>query len=241
MYAPSSPRVYTIYEPVIRMKGQAKTVVTQRPFSSKEVQSVSLEPNSLRALLPTETHGLQSVLHKIGGTGNFVFLFAQVGGSEMIPVVGIFLDYCRLRWMFSRVGKVTVLFNSQLTAKVQNVFGRQKSFMQHQACIVHIETFFFLILCPLSLCCGVQTVELSDCEKTQALALRVLLSLSKFNQHRIHEMDCYHGYSMIHQVLIKSKCLVGYHMLKVSHAVNYLLSVLTTSAYLCSKTPSMAP
>ncbi|KAM6997778.1 LOW QUALITY PROTEIN: lysosomal-trafficking regulator [Tautogolabrus adspersus] len=135
VYAPSSPRVYTIYEPVIRMKGQAKTVVTQRPFSSKEVQSVSLEPSALRSLLPTETQGLQSVLHKIGGTGNFVFLFAQ-------------------------------------------------------------------------------TVELSDCEKTQALALRVLLSLSKFNQHRIHEMDCYHGYSMIHQVLIKSKCIVGYHMLK---------------------------
>lgn len=69
----------------------------------------------------------------------------------------------------------------------------------------------------------IQTVELSDCEKTQALALRVLLSLSKFNQHRIHEMDCYHGYSMIHQVLIKSKCTVGYHMLKVSHALNSLL------------------
>lgn len=72
------------------------------------------------------------------------------------------------------------------------------------------------------LCC-VQTVELSDCEKTQALALRLLLSLSKFNQHRIHEMDCYHGYSMIHQVLIKSKCIVGYHILKVSHALNSLL------------------
>uniref|UniRef100_A0A8C5N5V7 Lysosomal trafficking regulator n=1 Tax=Gouania willdenowi TaxID=441366 RepID=A0A8C5N5V7_GOUWI len=135
VYAPISPRLYTIYEPVIRLKVQAKTVVTQRPFSSKEVQSVSLESNTLKALLPTETHGLQSILHKIGGTGNFVFLFAQ-------------------------------------------------------------------------------TVELSDCEKTQALALRVLLSLSKFNQHRIHEMDCYHGYSMIHQVLIKSKCIVGYHMLK---------------------------
>lgn len=71
---------------------------------------------------------------------------------------------------------------------------------------------------------AVQTVELSDCEKTQALALRVLLSLSKFNQHRIHEMDCYHGYSMIHQVLIKSKCIVGYHMLKVSHTLSSLLS-----------------
>lgn len=78
VYAPSSPRVYTIYEPVIRLKGQAKTVVTQRPFSSKEVQSVSLEPSALKALLPTKTQGLQSVLHKIGGTGNFVFLFAQV-------------------------------------------------------------------------------------------------------------------------------------------------------------------
>lgn len=65
-----------------------------------------------------------------------------------------------------------------------------------------------------------QTVELSDCERTQALALRVLLSLSKFNQHRIHEMDCYHGYSMIHQVLIKPKSIVGYHVLKVSDACN---------------------
>ncbi|XP_037128426.1 lysosomal-trafficking regulator isoform X2 [Syngnathus acus] len=135
VYAPSSPRVYTIYEPVIRLKGQAKTVVTQRPFSSREVQSVSLEPSALKALLPTETQGLQSVLHKIGGTGNIVFLFAQ-------------------------------------------------------------------------------TVELSDCEMTQALALQILLSLTQFNQHRIHEMDYYHGYSMIHQVLIKSKCIVGYHMLK---------------------------
>ncbi|KAM4729225.1 lysosomal-trafficking regulator isoform 1-T1 [Anableps anableps] len=135
VYTPSSPRLYTIYEPVIRLKGQAKTVVTQRPFSSKEVQSISLDANAFRSLLPTETHGLQSVLHKIGGTGNFVFLFAQ-------------------------------------------------------------------------------TVELSDCEKTQALALRVLLSLCKHNQHRIREMDCYHGYSMIHQLLIKSKCIVGYHMLK---------------------------
>lgn len=79
VYAPSNPRIYTIYEPVIRLKGQAKTVVTQRPFSSKEVQSLSLEPNALRALLPTETQGLQSVLHKIGGMGTFVFLFARVG------------------------------------------------------------------------------------------------------------------------------------------------------------------
>ncbi|XP_024000343.1 lysosomal-trafficking regulator-like [Salvelinus sp. IW2-2015] len=36
VYAPSSPRVYTIYEPVIRLKGQAKTMVSQRPFSSRE-------------------------------------------------------------------------------------------------------------------------------------------------------------------------------------------------------------
>lgn len=71
---------------------------------------------------------------------------------------------------------------------------------------------------------AVQTVELSDCEKTQALALQVLLSLAKLNQHRIHEMDCYHGYSMIHQVLIKSKCIVGYHVLKVSHTFNHPLS-----------------
>ncbi|XP_034408549.1 lysosomal-trafficking regulator isoform X4 [Cyclopterus lumpus] len=163
VYAPSSPRVYTIYEPVIRLKGQARTVVTQRPFSSKDVQSVSLEPNFLRAFLPTESHGLQSVLHEIGGTGNFVFLFAQ-------------------------------------------------------------------------------TVELSDCEKTQALALQVLLSLSKFNQHRIHEMDCYHGYSMIHQVLIKSKCIVGYHMLKtlLDGCCSGPILILADDGQFCLDTESIA-
>lgn len=97
---------------------------------------------------------------------------------------------------------------------------------QHVTTYIHIHTFSSAaVLSVPHLCvCGVQTVELSDCEQTQALALRVLLSLSKFNQHRIHEMDCYHGYSMIHQVLIKSKCIVGYHMLKVSHTLNSLLS-----------------
>ncbi|XP_036404355.1 LOW QUALITY PROTEIN: lysosomal-trafficking regulator-like [Megalops cyprinoides] len=135
VYAPSCPGQYTIYEPIIRLKGQTKMVATQRPFSSKEVQSAALEPQSLRALRPAEPQGLQSVLHKIGGTGTFVFLFARA-------------------------------------------------------------------------------VELSDCERTQALALRVLLSLVKYNQHRVHEMESCHGYAMIHQVLIKSKCIVGYHMLK---------------------------
>ncbi|XP_031435189.1 lysosomal-trafficking regulator isoform X2 [Clupea harengus] len=135
VYIPSTPGMYTIYEPVIRMKGQAKTVVSQRPFSSKEVQSSVLEPHALRSMQPCQPQDLHSVLHKIGGTGNFVFLFARA-------------------------------------------------------------------------------VELSDCERTQALALQVLLSLLKFNHHRTHEMECYNGYSMIHQVLIKSKCIVGYHILK---------------------------
>lgn len=103
-------------------------------------------------------------------------------------------------------------------------------------CTVHIWTVSFCSSVLHLWVCGVQTVELSDCEKTQALALQVLLSLSKFNQHRIHEMDCYHGYSMIHQVLIKSKCIVGYHMLKVSDIVNSLLSSApTTSADLRRK------
>ncbi|XP_066553225.1 lysosomal-trafficking regulator isoform X2 [Amia ocellicauda] len=135
VYTPSCPAQYTIYEPVIRLKGQAKTVASQRPFSVKEVLSTALEPHSLRTLCPSEPQGLQNVLHRIGGTGAFVFLFARA-------------------------------------------------------------------------------VELSDCEKTQALALQVILSLVKYNQHRLHEMESCHGYSMIHQVLIKSKCIVGYHILK---------------------------
>ncbi|KAL7889583.1 hypothetical protein AOLI_G00018410 [Acnodon oligacanthus] len=136
VYSPSSPSVYTIYEPVIRLKGQTKiTVASQRPFSAKEVQSFMLEPSSLRSLQASQPFGLHSCLDKIGGMGAFVFLFAR-------------------------------------------------------------------------------SVELSDCERTQALALQVMLSLVKYNQHRLHEMECYHGYSMIHQVLIKTKCIVGYHMLK---------------------------
>ncbi|KAG7462834.1 hypothetical protein MATL_G00188970 [Megalops atlanticus] len=135
VYTPSCPSHYTIYEPVIRLKGQAKTVVSQRPFSARPVQSSALEPQLLRALRPEDSQGLQSVLHKIGGTGTFIFLFARA-------------------------------------------------------------------------------VELSDCEKTQALALQILLSLVKYNQHRVQEMESCHGYSMIHQVLIKSKCIVGYHILK---------------------------
>uniref|UniRef100_A0A8C2J430 Lysosomal trafficking regulator n=1 Tax=Cyprinus carpio TaxID=7962 RepID=A0A8C2J430_CYPCA len=136
VYAPSTPSLYTIYEPVIRLKGQAKSAMaSQRPFSAKEVQSSILEPPFLRTMMPCQALGLHSILHKIGGTSAFVFLFARA-------------------------------------------------------------------------------VELSDCEETQALALQLLLSLVKNNQHRTHEMECYHGYSMIHQVLIKPKCIVGYHVLK---------------------------
>ncbi|KAM9477784.1 lysosomal-trafficking regulator isoform 2-T2 [Clarias gariepinus] len=136
VYTPSSPSIYTLYEPVIRLKGQVKAPVPlQRPFSSKQLQSPVLEPLSLRCLLTLQPLGLHSCLHKIGGTGAFIFLFARA-------------------------------------------------------------------------------VELSDYEKTQALALQVLLSLVRHNQHRMHEMECCHGYSMIHQVLMKTKCCVGYHILK---------------------------
>ncbi|XP_058238437.1 lysosomal-trafficking regulator isoform X2 [Hemibagrus wyckioides] len=136
VYSPSTPSIYTIYEPVIRLKGQVKAPVTfQRPFSVKQLKSSVLDPLSLRHLQALQPLGLHSCLHKIGGTGAFIFLFARV-------------------------------------------------------------------------------VELNDCEKTQALALQVLLSLVKNNQHRMHEMECCHGYSMIHQVLMNTKCIVGYHILK---------------------------
>lgn len=79
VYSPSSPSIYTIYEPVIRLKGQAKApVLFQRPFSAKELQSSVLEPLSLRHLEPLQPLGLNSCLHKIGGTGAFIFLFARV-------------------------------------------------------------------------------------------------------------------------------------------------------------------
>ncbi|KAJ7342276.1 hypothetical protein JRQ81_009999 [Phrynocephalus forsythii] len=135
VYATCCPAQYTIYEPVIRLKGQAKTAPSQRPFSSKEVQSNLPDPHYLKMLQPLEYKGLQGILHEIGGTGSFVFLFARV-------------------------------------------------------------------------------VEISNCEETQALALKVILALTKHNQQRIHELENCHGYSMIHQVLIKPKCIVGFHILQ---------------------------
>ncbi|CAK6442252.1 unnamed protein product [Pipistrellus nathusii] len=135
VYTASCPAQYTIYEPVIRLKGQARAPLSQRPFSSKDVQSVSLEPHHLRSLRPSQGETLQGVLHEIGGTGTFVFLFARV-------------------------------------------------------------------------------VELSSCEETQALALRVLLSLIKYNQQRMQELENCHGLSMVHQVLTNARCTVGFHILK---------------------------
>ncbi|XP_077781904.1 lysosomal-trafficking regulator isoform X3 [Podarcis muralis] len=135
VYTTCCPGHYTIYEPVIRLKGQAKTIPSQRPFSSKEVQSNLPDPYYLKMLQPAEYKGLQGILHEIGGTGSFVFLFARV-------------------------------------------------------------------------------VEISDCEETQALALKVILALTKHNQQRIHELENCNGYSMIHQVLIKPKCIVGFHILQ---------------------------
>ncbi|XP_042694020.1 lysosomal-trafficking regulator [Centrocercus urophasianus] len=135
VYATCCPSHYTIYEPVIRLKGQVKTVPSQRPFSSKEVQSNILDSHHLKALQPVEYKNLQGILHEIGGTGAFVFLFARV-------------------------------------------------------------------------------VEISSCEDTQALALQLILSLTKHNQQRIQEMKNCNGYSMIHRVLIKPKCIVGFRMLK---------------------------
>ncbi|XP_021071161.1 lysosomal-trafficking regulator isoform X2 [Mus pahari] len=135
VYTTYCPAQYTIYEPVIRLKGQVKTQLSQRPFSSKEAQSILLEPCQLKSLQPTECKTIQGILHEIGGAGIFVFLFARV-------------------------------------------------------------------------------VELSSCEETQALALRVILSLIKYSQQRTHELENCNGLSMIHQVLVKQKCIVGFHILK---------------------------
>nr|XP_013800926.1 PREDICTED: lysosomal-trafficking regulator [Apteryx mantelli mantelli] len=135
VYTTCCPGQYTIYEPVIRLKSQVKTIPSQRPFSSKEVQSGVLDSHHLKILQPVEYKTLQGILHEIGGTGAFVFLFARV-------------------------------------------------------------------------------VEISSCEDTQALALQLILSLTKYNQQRIQEMENCNGYSMVHRVLIKPKCVVGFCMLK---------------------------
>ncbi|XP_053567057.1 lysosomal-trafficking regulator isoform X2 [Bombina bombina] len=135
VYDTCSPAQYTIYEPVIRIKGSTKTAPSQRPFSTKDVISNTLDTQALKMLQPSFLKNTQSILHEIGGIGTFVFLFARI-------------------------------------------------------------------------------VEISSCEETQSLGLQIILTLTKHNQQRIQERENCDVYSMIHQVLIRPKCIVGFHVLK---------------------------
>ncbi|KAM4040946.1 lysosomal-trafficking regulator isoform 3-T3 [Anomaloglossus baeobatrachus] len=78
VYSMENPATYTIYEPVIRMKGCLKTTPAQRPFSTKEVTSKSLDSQALKMIFPFHEKNIQSVLHEIGGIGSIVFLFARI-------------------------------------------------------------------------------------------------------------------------------------------------------------------
>ncbi|KAG8583312.1 hypothetical protein GDO81_008368 [Engystomops pustulosus] len=135
VYDMENPTIYTIYEPVIRLKESIKTISCQRPFSSKEVTSKSLDSQALKMLTPCHEKNIHSVLHEIGGIEAIVFLFARI-------------------------------------------------------------------------------VEISNCEKTQSLGLQIVLSLIQYNQQRIQESENCDIFPMIRQVLIQSKCIVGFHMLK---------------------------
>lgn len=91
VYTASRPGSYAIYEPVTRLKGQPKVLASPRPFCTKDVQSPLLEEQAVKAVHPTEPQHLQSVLHQIGGTGAFVFLFAKVPVPPplSLPFVGL--------------------------------------------------------------------------------------------------------------------------------------------------------
>ncbi|KAM5163021.1 lysosomal-trafficking regulator [Mantella aurantiaca] len=136
VYDMYSPTQYTIYEPVIRIKGSMKLASSQRPFSAKEVSSKSLDSQALKMLQPCLEKNIHCVLHEIGGIRAIVYLFAR-------------------------------------------------------------------------------TVEISNCEKTQSMGLEIILSLIKNNQQRIQEGKSCDLYSMIHQVLVRPKCIVGFHTLKI--------------------------
>ncbi|KAM9317348.1 lysosomal-trafficking regulator [Gastrophryne carolinensis] len=135
VYDMLSPAQYTIYEPVIRIKGSMKTSSAQRPFSAKDVSSKILDAQALKMLLPCLEKNIHSVLHEFGGIRAMVYLFARI-------------------------------------------------------------------------------VEIGSCEKTQSLGLQIVLSLTKCNQQRIQESENCDLYSMIHQILINPKCIVGFHTLK---------------------------
>lgn len=78
MYDMHDPTQYTIYEPVIRIKGSLKLASSQRPFSAKEVSSKILDSQALKLIQPCLEKNIHSVLHEIGGIRAMVYLFARV-------------------------------------------------------------------------------------------------------------------------------------------------------------------
>ncbi|KAG2467234.1 LYST regulator, partial [Polypterus senegalus] len=110
VYASSSPYHYTIYEPVIRLKGQIKTMPSQRPFSAKEIQSTILDSIAMKSLQIVENQGLQSILHKIGGTSSFIFLFART-----------LLDGCCSSEILNMNEEGCLILNPESNAVIQDV------------------------------------------------------------------------------------------------------------------------
>ncbi|CAJ0919171.1 unnamed protein product [Ranitomeya imitator] len=118
VYSMENPATYTIYEPVIRMKGCLKTTPSQRPFSTKEVTSKSLDSQSLKMIFPCTEKNIQSVLHEIGGIGSIVFLFARACTGV---VQSVYLQTsespsaARFRWFLSRDRRIVEISNFEKT------------------------------------------------------------------------------------------------------------------------------
>ncbi|XP_069812122.1 lysosomal-trafficking regulator-like, partial [Dendropsophus ebraccatus] len=101
-----SPASYTIYEPVIRMKGILKAAAAQRPFSSKDVTSKVLDPVALRLLHPAQERNIHSVLHEIGGIRAAVFLFArivEISSCERTQSLGLQIILCLIKYNQQRI------------------------------------------------------------------------------------------------------------------------------------------
>ncbi|XP_069810685.1 lysosomal-trafficking regulator [Dendropsophus ebraccatus] len=106
VYDMESPASYTIYEPVIRMKGILKAAAAQRPFSSKDVTSKVLDPAALRLLHPAQERNIHSVLHEIGGIRAAVFLFArivEISSCERTQSLGLQIILCLIKYNQQRI------------------------------------------------------------------------------------------------------------------------------------------
>ncbi|KAJ1153594.1 hypothetical protein NDU88_006353 [Pleurodeles waltl] len=150
-YSPCCPDQYIVYEPVLKLKGQVKTVPSQRPFTLKEALSDFPDPQLLKNLHAVQHKGLQSVLHEIGGSGALVFLFARVVDVS---------NFEEPQALALQVILSSIKYNQQRMQEMENCDGYLiiRQLLNKPKCIVG----FHILKTILMGCCDEQMIHITE-------------------------------------------------------------------------------